>query len=81
MNTEDKILITRGILGTIGGIISGILSLFNIQISLFLIIILYFITIYISKIIGASTNYDLYLRGTLIFFISWFLILLVIYNI
>ncbi|MEM1626183.1 MAG: hypothetical protein QXV69_02705 [Sulfolobaceae archaeon] len=81
MNTEDKILIARSILGFIGGIISGVLSLFNINISLFIIIIIYSLSIFISKIFGASSKYDLYLRGTLVFFISWFLILLVIYNI
>jgi hypothetical protein len=80
MNLEDKIQLTRGIIGIISGIISGILSLYGIYYSATIVILSYILSILIVIRMGASNKYDIYIRGSLVLYLSWFLILVLIYN-
>ncbi|EZQ03814.1 hypothetical protein CM19_08805 [Candidatus Acidianus copahuensis] len=80
MNREDKILLLRGIIGLIAGLISIFVNTFIL--ALLYLIIGYIISIVVVAILfHPDKKWNLLGKGVLTLIIAWFLILLVIYNI
>lgn len=67
-------------LGAIAGAISAFMN--NTILALVPIIVMYVLSILITRIMFASVNRrTLFFKGTLIMFIAWFLMVIVVYNI
>ncbi|BFH73254.1 hypothetical protein SJAV_11980 [Sulfurisphaera javensis] len=82
MQKEDKIVVIRGIVGVIAGIISFIL-VSNEIIAFIVPLIAYVVSILIFQLYKFDQfgKWDMFGRGVLILFSAWFLIFLILYNI
>lgn len=82
MQKEDKIVVLRGILGTIAGVFSYIFL--RNEIIAFIIPLVAYLASIIFLLIYKFDNFgkwDLLGRGVLILFSAWFLIFLILYNV
>ncbi|MBP1356944.1 MAG: hypothetical protein JZD40_00400 [Sulfolobus sp.] len=78
MEIEDKVLVWRGILGVIAGIISYFIIHYAILIAILFYVASIFLVMYLYKRRDRSV---VYFKGITILFATWFLILLILYNI
>jgi hypothetical protein len=80
VNTSDKILLSRGILGILSGFITLIYPTYFII--LFSLIFTYIISVIISRnIFKANSKWELIGKGGLTFVFTWFLTVVIIYNV
>jgi len=80
VNTSDKILLSRGILGILSGFITLIYPTYFII--LFSLIFTYIISVIISRnIFKANSKWELIGKGGLTFVFAWFLTVVIIYNV
>ncbi|BAB65189.1 MULTISPECIES: hypothetical protein [Sulfurisphaera] len=82
MQKEDKIVIIRGIIGVIAGVLS-FLFLNNEIIAFLMPLIAYIVSIFLFFIYKFDHfgKWDIYGRGVLILFSAWILIFLILYNV
>ncbi|QIW23066.1 hypothetical protein EWF20_02090 [Sulfolobus sp. S-194] len=82
MQKEDKIVVIRGIIGVIAGVLS-FLFLNNEIIAFLMPLIAYIISIFLFLIYKFDQfgKWDIYGRGVLILFSAWILIFLILYNV
>jgi hypothetical protein len=80
VNTSDKILLSRGILGILSGFITLIYPTYFII--LFSLIFTYIISVIISRnIFKVNSKWELIGKGGLTFVFTWFLTVVIIYNV
>ncbi|BBG24535.1 hypothetical protein IC006_1860 [Sulfuracidifex tepidarius] len=79
MNSSDKILLLRGILGLLSGVVTLVLP--NYTVFLISIIVSYSISVVVSKVVfNVQGKWDTLGRGVVTLLLSWFLTVLIIYN-
>ncbi|AWR97330.1 hypothetical protein DFR86_07050 [Acidianus sulfidivorans JP7] len=80
MDIEDKILLYRGIIGAIAGVISAFTN--SVFIAIIPIIAGYIISLALASLIFKISKLRVLItKGSLIMIIAWFLMLVIVYNI
>ena len=80
MDVEDKITLMRGSLGAVMGFVSFLTLSLSEVVSLAIPLVGYAVSVAVSKAIGGRSKWDLYLKGTYVYFLAWLLIVILAYN-
>ncbi|ABP94333.1 MULTISPECIES: hypothetical protein [Metallosphaera] len=79
MEPEDKLLVFRGILGGVAGLISAFTQSFLY--SLLIVIAIYLISLPLAKfVLNMELGRTAYTKGIITLIVAWFLILIIAYN-